>query len=332
LDRHDLCIVVRTVRHRLVIDLPPPVPAAGTAVHAEAQIIVADPVVVPASRLGRALSLKVTAPAVGRNLPVVVLTHGNRLSREDYRPLVEWWARAGFVVIQPDHEDASTDGYWPASISSSMWRTRVADVSRAMDAIPVIAATVPGLAGRVDRTRIAVAGHSLGGLTAEMIGGAALRAPVDGQPPIYPDRRVRAVLLLAPPGRYGDLTPQWRDRAPYLDVDFATMKGPVFVVAGGSDDGLPLSDRGAGWREDAYRLAPRGTACLVVIPGVAHYLGGINGPGMKPDGDATPARLAFVREATTRFLRAALVKPDPGFKPWLAGLAASKAAVEAGCN
>ena len=303
-----------------------------TAVRADAPIISVDPIVVPTSAKGRALLLRVTAPTTGSGLPVIVLTHGNRLSREDYRPLVDWWARAGFVVVQPDHEDASNDGFWPATIPSAMWRSRVADVSRTIDALPMIAASVPGLLGRIDTTRIAVAGHSLGGLTAEMIAGATLRAPVDGHAPIVPDRRVRATILLAPPGRYEDLTAEWRARGAYLNVDFSKMRAPILVVAGGADGGAPLSSRDAGWRQDAYRLAPRGAACLVVVAGAGHYLGGINGPGMKPDGDATADRLALVRDATTRFLRAALIGSDSSFKAWLAEIGSGKAVGDAACK
>lgn len=284
-----------------MIALPPPPPA----VLAEAPVISVDPVILPASSGGRRLMVRVTAPATGRKLPVIILTHGNRLSREDYRPLADWWARAGYVVVQPDHEDASTDGFWPASIPADMWRTRIDDVERTIDALPRIALAVPGLAGRIDTGRIAVAGHSLGGHTAEAIAGARLMAPVTGAAAVR-DPRVRATILLAPPGRYEDMTPAWRAKAPYLQVDFATMKGPVLVVGGGADSGDVLSPRDWTWRMDAYRLAAPGTACLVLIAGAGHYLGGINGPAMKPDGDAKPERLAAVRDATLRFLDATL--------------------------
>jgi dienelactone hydrolase len=284
---------------RAMIALPPVPPA----VQAEAPIVSADPVILPAVGARRRLLLRVTAPATGRGLPVIVLTHGNRLSREDYRPLVEWWARAGFVVVQPDHEDASTDGFWPASIPAGMWRTRIDDVRRTIDALPRIAQAVPGLAGRIDVRRIAVAGHSLGGYTAEAIAGATLEA---GAPQAFSDPRVRATILLAPPGRYEDMTPAWQARAPYLKVDFGTMRGPLLVVGGAADGGDVLSPRDWTWRTDAYTLAAPGTACLMLVAGAGHYLGGINGPAMKPDGDAKPERLGAVRDATVRFLDATL--------------------------
>jgi dienelactone hydrolase len=311
--------------------LPPdagPPPTAPMAVVAQAPLITVDPVILPASTLGRRLLLRVTAPLAGRHLPVIMLSHGNRLSREDYRPLVDGWARAGFLVVQVDHEDAATDGFPPAVTPPDMWRTRITDIRRAIDALPRIAATVPGLAGRIDGNRIALVGHSLGAFTAEWLDGA--RPAQDA--PTAPDPRIKATILLSPPGVYRDLTPQWRGRSPYLDVDFGAMHGPLLVVSGGADAGGVMSPRDASWRQDAFRLAPDGQACLVVVAGAGHYLGGINGPAMKPDGDATPQRLALVRSVTTRFLRAMLIRPDPGYRDWIAGLSGQPAVGQATCK
>jgi pimeloyl-ACP methyl ester carboxylesterase len=309
-----------------MIDLPP----APPSVRAEALIVSADPVLLPATRQGRRLMLRVTAPVTGRRLPVIVLTHGSRLSRDDYRPLVASWARAGFVVVQPDHEDASVDGIRPVSVPIGMWQTRIGDVTRTIDALPRIAAQVPGLAGRIDPTRIAVAGHSLGGYTAELFAGARMAMP--GAPVVPHDPRIRAVLLLAPPGRYEDMMAAWRDRAPYLKVDFATMRGPMLVVAGGGDSGDMLSPRDWTWRTDAYRQAAPGTACLVVIAGAGHYLGGINGAAMKPEGDATPERLSAVRDATEAFLKAAVGNRSVDWHGSITALAGRSGVADAQCR
>lgn len=300
-------------------------------VAAEAQIIAIDPVVVPGGGEGaRRLLVRITAPVVGRHLPVILLTHGNRLSREDYRPLVDAWAQAGHVVIQPDHADAATDGVPPAANPPGMWRSRVEDVHRTLDALPAILRQVPGLKGRVDVRKVAIAGHSLGGLTAMMIDGARPKWDVNGMR--IADIRIKATLLLAPTGDGADLTPAWKTRSPYVNVDFATLRGAVLVVAGGADDPAPMARRGAAWRQDPYRLAPAGTACMVVVAGAGHYLGGINGAGMAPAGDARPERLALVRDATIRFLHTALKGEGASFRDWLPTLATRPAAESAGCR
>lgn len=302
------------------------VPPAATS--AAAAIIVVDPIVVPGG--ARRLLVRVTAPTTGRHLPVILFSHGNRLSREDYRPLVEWWAKAGYVVIQPDHADASTDGFPPAANPPGMWQTRVEDVHRVLDGLSAIVRAVPGLAGRVDRSRIALAGHSLGGLTTMMIDGARPQWDT-GRVPIA-DARITATLLLAPTGDGADLAPEWKPRSPYVNVDLRTLRGPLFVVAGGADDAAPMSLRGVTWRQDPYRFAPAGAACMLVIAGAGHYLGGINGPGMEPKGDAQPERLRLVREATTRFLDASLKRTGAPFRAWLPTLAGRPAVESAACR
>lgn len=43
--------------------------------------------------------MKVSAPVVGRDLPIVVFSHGFGQSLDGYGPLVDYWAAHGFVVI-----------------------------------------------------------------------------------------------------------------------------------------------------------------------------------------------------------------------------------------
>ena len=59
-------------------------PAAASAQTAEQrhiQIVSVDPVVAPGSRDGPVM--RITYPAEGSRLPVIILSHGNRLSRMD---------------------------------------------------------------------------------------------------------------------------------------------------------------------------------------------------------------------------------------------------------
>lgn len=50
-----------------------------------------------------------------------------------------------------------------------IWRIRVDDLKRTLDQLDLLESSVPGLAGRLDHTRIAVAGHSWGAQTASML-------------------------------------------------------------------------------------------------------------------------------------------------------------------
>src|SRR3546814_11102087 len=77
----------------------------------------------------KGMVVRLSFPSRGRDLPVVILSHGNRLSREDYRPLVAALARAGYLVVQPDHADASIGGFAPPGPQpDDVWRTRIEQV------------------------------------------------------------------------------------------------------------------------------------------------------------------------------------------------------------
>src|SRR3546814_18263662 len=75
--------------------------ASPAATSQEAQVTTVDPVMLRDGS-AKGMVVRLSFPSRGRDLPVVILSHGNRLSREDYRPLVAALARAGYLVVQPD--------------------------------------------------------------------------------------------------------------------------------------------------------------------------------------------------------------------------------------
>ena len=56
----------------------------------------------------------------------------------------------------------------------------------------------------MDRSKVAVVGHSLGGQTASLLLGARLTDPQDGTEVNLIEPRIKAGVLLAAPGRGGD--------------------------------------------------------------------------------------------------------------------------------
>jgi len=145
--------------------------APGTA-GAPAPVLSFGPIVLPSPGRAVDLQVRVSAPATGSELPVILLSHGhgnsnNLSSLNGYAPLASYWAAHGFAVIQPTHLDSKTLGRRDSGDPEAplYWRSRAGDMTRILDQLDVIEAAVPRLPGRLDPSRVAVAGHSMGGIT-----------------------------------------------------------------------------------------------------------------------------------------------------------------------
>jgi len=292
-------------------------------------IISVRPVVLPAPGRGEDLRVRVTAPLTGRELPVVVLSHGFGESHDGYAPLVDHWAASGFAVIQPTHLDSRTLDVKPDDPRyPRIWRIRIDDLTLVLDNLGVLEAAVPGLAGRLDHDRIAVAGHSWGAQTAgsllgaRVIGAGGLETgtldaagPGAGSPDPggdFADPRVTAGVLLAAAGRGGaDLSPFAAEHFPFMNPDFTTMTTPTLVIAGDADQSA-LSVRGPDWFTDAYHLSP-GPKSLLTLYGAEHSLGGITGYAVTETTDENPERVALIQRLTTAYLRGVLYPGDPAW-------------------
>ena len=281
-----------------------------------AQTIAVRPVVLPAPERGDDLQVRISAPTSGTDLPVVVLAHGFGLSMDSYDPLVDRWAASGFVVVQPTFLDSATLAVTPTDPRyPDIWRTRIEDLTRVIDDLDVVLATVPGLSARVDRDRLAVAGHSWGGQSVGMLLGARVVGMDGAEGQVGPsarDARVRAGVLLSTTGTGGgDLTPFAQEHFAFMSPDFTALDAPTLVVAG-DDDQSPLSTRGPDWFTDAHTLSPGATDLLTLFGG-QHTLGGIHAHTSTDTTDEDPQRVALVAAASTAFLQQALGL-DPA--PW----------------
>jgi pimeloyl-ACP methyl ester carboxylesterase len=268
------------------------------------------------------LELRLSAPVIGDALPVILFSHGNGQSLHAYGPLADYWAAHGSVVIQPTHLDSRTLRLAPDDPRRSrFWHHREQDLVSILDALDQLEREVPLIAGRLDRTRIAVAGHSWGGQTASVLLGATHPDPDSGALVRRKDARIKAGVLLAVPGSGGDsLSARAAQAFPFMHPDFSDMTAPVLVVAGDQDGG-GLSVRGPAWWRDSYDLSPSPKALFTAFGG-EHSLGGIPGYEARETTDERPERVAAIQRLTTAFLRTSLYPGDPAWEAAVATVSA----------
>ena len=165
--------------------------------------------------------------------PLLVFVHGYDQSPADYRKLLKAWAAAGYVVAAPAFPSTNRDA---ACLDSSDDTNEPADVSFVITrAVSQGAAPTGPLTGRIDPSRIGVAGHSLG---AEVVLGLLNRC--------CRDPRVRSAISLAGSEQFNPGVPAFP-----TDGYFAGSPIPVLLVHGDADHENPY-DRSV----TAYAGAP----------------------------------------------------------------------------
>jgi pimeloyl-ACP methyl ester carboxylesterase len=287
-------------------------------------IVSISPITLPSPGRGVDLQVRVSLPIAGDTLPVIIFSHGNGQSFHAYGPLADYWAAHGFAVIQPTHLDSRMLGLAPNDTRRTrFWRFREEDLAAVLGGLDRIENEALMIRGRLDHSRIAVAGHSWGAQTASTLLGATHPDPDDGSVVNRKDDRVRAGVLLAAPGRGDQLTEHAAHTYPFLYPDFSTMTAPALIIVGDRDEGR-LSTRGAEWWRDAYDLSPSPKALFTAYGG-EHSLGGIPGYEARETTDERPLRVAAIQRLATSFLRSALYPGDTSFSGTVTTLAADVA-------
>ncbi|KAI0424211.1 alpha/beta-hydrolase [Xylaria sp. FL1042] len=292
--------------------------AAKIPVDPSSPITVFTPLVIPSPGRPAELQLRVTAPASGDALPIILLSHGHGQSNwlsslQGYAPLAEFYAKHGFVVIQPTHLSSRTLSLQSPRGNEMYWQSRPQDMIQILNQLDHVEAAVPGLKGRLDKSKVAGMGHSFGGFTMSLLLGAKNTDPRDGTV-FHPfEQRIKAGVLFGTTGNGGaDMSENGRKMLPFYGLDFSTMHTPTLTIGGEDDIGPHLTIRGADWHWDAYTHGS-GSKDLLRVKGGRHGFGGISGWDAKETQDESPEMLALVQRMSLAYLRSQLYEGD---KSW----------------
>ncbi|KAI0393361.1 Alpha/Beta hydrolase protein [Xylariaceae sp. FL0594] len=294
------------------------------------------PITIPVPGRPVYLQVRVTIPASSPStssspspLPIILLSHGHGpsywlSSLEGYAPLAEFWAKHGFAVIQPTHLSSRTLGLSAAGEEGNelFWKSRPQDMTAILDNLDVIEDAVQaglGLGGgrrRLDRERVAAAGHSLGGMTTSLLLGSRNTDPRDGSTFTCLEPRVKAGVVIGGTGNGGsdDMSENGRVHlCPFYGMDFETMETRALIIAGDTDVSPHLTTRGADWHWDPYTYAP-GEKDLLLVKGGHHGFGGVSGWDAKECQDESPERLALVQRMSLAYLKSRLYEGDDSWE------------------
>ncbi|KAI0803897.1 alpha/beta-hydrolase [Xylaria sp. FL0064] len=287
------------------------------------------PVVIPSPGRPAELRLRVTAPASGDALPIVLLSHGHGRSNwlsslQGYAPLAEFYAKHGFVVIQPTHLSSRTLSLESLPGNEMYWKSRPQDMTQILDHLDRIEAAVPGLQGRLDRSKVAGVGHSFGGFTMNLLLGATNTDPRDGTVFNATEQRIKAGVLFGTTGNGGaDMSENGRSMLPMYGLDFSTMHTPTLTIGGEDDISPHLTVRGADWHWDSYTHSP-GSKDLLRVKGGHHGFGGISGWDAKETQDESPEMLGMVQRMSLAYMRSQLYEGDKSWEQACEALAGLK--------
>jgi len=277
---------------------------------------------------GRHLPVKIYIPnSTPGPYPLVIFSHGLGGSVEAAVYLGEYWAQHGYIGIFIQHPGSDTDILKPAlgAGRAEMMRTmkeaangknlldRAQDIHFAIDEVDRRLNTDPNLKGKIDVSRIAVAGHSFGAGTALAVAGQFFRTGT------YTDARIKSAIYLCPPViGAGSFVPEQR---------YGSIKIPGMLLTG-TKDTSPIGDTKAEDRRIPYDGIGARHQYLVNFDGADH--GVFGGRSFRAPAEGDEKYHEMIAVVTTKFLDSTL-NHDAAATKWLdAGGAATylgKAAV-----
>jgi predicted dienelactone hydrolase len=241
----------------------------------------------------RAVPVRLYWPEGAKPVPLVVFSHGIGGSRLGYSYLGEYFASHGMASLHLQHV-GSDRSLWTGNPLSLVGRLqdaaherealeRVKDLSFALDQL----LAQQEFGRRVDRRRIAAAGHSYGANTVMLAAGASVRR--EGRRLEMRDARVKAAVLLSAPPFYGEEDLKAILQSITLPTLHVTATEDVIRIPGFYS---PASDRVA-----VFEAVGSALKTLAVFEGGSHSIftnrGGTGGAELNPKVKAATKELAL---------------------------------------
>ena len=255
------------------------------------------------------LSARITWPSSKGPFPLVVMSQGALCPKNMYAALTDHWSSHGYVTISPLHLDSESNSLGFRDLAArDLVAERIADMTYVLDALDLIESATPALAGKIDRDRIAAAGHSFGGQIALALTGLEITDAATNERMAVADGRYDIAVVLSGVGPLPNI----------VEGAFSRYRGPVYSSGGTKDLGAtggPIVYPWR-WRMAAYFDTPPGDTYGVVLDEGDHYYGGLicrETAGGVPDFEG----LSIIRGTSTAFLDAYL-KEDTVAKEFLA--------------
>ena len=158
------------------------------------------------AKRAREIPIRVYLPKTKMASPVVLFSHGLGGSRRGCGYLGRHWAQRGYVVVFVQHP-GSDEAVWKnapllkrfaalrKAANAENFRLRVQDIPAVLDQLQRWNASKKHiLAGRIDRQRIGMSGHSFGAVTTQAVSGQT----AFGGRVTFTDTRIKAAVAFSP--------------------------------------------------------------------------------------------------------------------------------------
>lgn len=238
----------------------------------------------------RRVDLSLFYPADGcRQCTLILFSHGAAATPERYSVLTSAWARAGFIVAGPLHVDSEEYGARETFEPSQYLALRIEDVETTLE---VLLGNTEAPAGVSFNGEYIVAGHSFGGLVAQVLGGA-LPHRKSGAEPATTSKDPGAVIAISPPPTIPD----------YFDADgWSAVDAPMLVITG-TKDVLPGFVEEWETHLDSYEAAPASLAYAAVFDGMDHYFNGAFGRVSAEEGEGAMPAVERLNDMVLTFIQ-----------------------------